>query len=511
MYGRVEATDPKHLDCTRFLLDRLECIPFSAPHLPAPKRRTSSGHTHQLLTATMALPGLGDDDVPVSQEQEPVRHELAAGTEWRFEIAYTESVEVKLISGSAELFGTELAPQHTYSFRGMKGAIYTHEGASISSLGVLQSDYNAQETPMTSYVNLHFALDSLRTQAGTSSAGGPRVLVLGPPNAGKTSLCKLLSAYALRNGSNNLMAVNLNPKGGMYTLPGTLSAAALSGTLDVEAEDGWGSAPTNLPMHVPAKLPLVYYFGREEPETDEAGFQSVVSRLALSVVGRLNEDPEAKQAGMIIDAPGTLGAGKSALSLEHVVAEFSVNVLVVLGSERLYSDLMKRFSRPDITVVKLDRSGGSIDKDAGFTLQERQEQVHEYFYGDSRVMLNPHSTFVDWSEIAVFKLPEQDKSAMNAALLPGGVADLTMSAPILQRVSEMDAELHGSVLAIMNADPSVPLEQIRAASVIGFVHVVEVDDKKRRLKLLAPLSGRLPRRTLLWGSWPEQIELNSAR
>lgn len=458
----------------------------------------------------MALPGLGDDDVPINQEQEAVNHELSAGTEWRFEIAYTETVEVKLISGSAELFGTELAPQHTYTFRGMKGAIYTHEGANISSLGVLQSDYNAQETPMISYVNLHFALDSLRTQAGTSSAGGPRVLVMGPPNAGKTSLCKLLSAYALRNGSNNLMAVNLNPRGGMYTLPGTLSAAALSGTLDVEAEDGWGSAPTNVPMHVPAKLPLVYCFGREEPETDEVGFRSLVSKLALNVVGRLNEDPEAKQAGMILDAPGALGTGKSASLVDHVVAEFGVNVIIVLGSERLYSDMMKRFSRPDITVVKLDRSGGAIDKDMAFTLRERQEQVHEYFYGDTRVTLNPHSTFVDWSEIAVFKLPEQGRP-LDAALFPGGVADFTISSspPVLQRVTEMDAELHGSVLAIMNADPSAPLDQIRAASVVGFVHVVEVDDKKRRLKLLAPLSGRLPRRTLLWGSWPEQMELNS--
>lgn len=459
----------------------------------------------------MALPGLGDDDVPVLQEQETVLHDLAAGTEWRFEIAYTETVEVKLVSGSAELFGTELAPQHTYIFRGVKAAIYTHEGAVISSLGVLQSDYNAQETPMTTYINLHFALDSLRTQAGTSSGNGPRVLVLGPPNAGKTSLCKVLSAYALRTGTNNLMAVNLNPARGMYTVPGTLSAAAMSGTLDVEAEDGWGSAPTNGPMPVPAKLPLVYYYGHEEPEEDEAGYKSVVTKLALSVLGRLNEDPETRQAGILIDAPGTLGTGKTASLVDHVVVEFGVTVLIVLGSERLYSDMMKRFSRPDITVVKLDRSGGAIDKDAIFASRERQEQVHEYFYGDSRVTLNPHSTFVEWSDIAIFKLPGRDQAQLSTALLPGGVADPTASAsaPVLHRLTAMDAELHGSVLAIMNTEPSAPLDQIRAASVVGFVHVVEVDDKRKRLKLLAPLSGRLPRRTLLWGAWPEQMELES--
>ena len=309
------------------------------------------------------------------------------------------------------------------------------------------------------------------------------------------------------------MAGNLNPKDGMLTLPGSLSAAALSGTLDIEAEDGWGSAPTNGPMPVPAKLPLVYHFGHSEPEADEEGYKALVNRLALGVLGRLNEDFEAKRAGLILDAPASMGFGKSTGLVDHVVAEFGINVLAVVGSERLYSDIMRRFSRPDITVVKLDRSGGAVDRDAMFSARERQEQVHEYFYGDSRVTLNPHSTYVDWPEVAIFKLKGglDSTGGLDASLLPGGVADPLYSgkpASTLERVMEMDPELHNSVLTIINAEPTASHAEIRASSVVGFVHVAEVDDKRRRLKLLAPLSGRLPKRTLLWGNWPEQMGLD---
>jgi polyribonucleotide 5'-hydroxyl-kinase len=65
--------------------------------------------------------------------------------------------------------------------------------------------------------------------------------------------------------------------------------------------------------------------------------------------------------------------------------------------------------------------------------------------------------------------------------------------------------LQNCVLTIVNAEPNDSQETIRDASVIGFVYVSEVDDKKRKIRLLAPLSGRLPRKAMILGSWPEAI------
>lgn len=58
-------------------------------------------------------------------------------------------------------------------------------------------------------------------------------------------------------------------------------------------------------------------------------------------------------------------------------------------------------------------------------------------------------------------------------------------------------------LAVMNASPTDPIETIRYATVMGFVYVSEVDQDRQRLKILAPVSGRLGDRPLIWGRWPE--------
>jgi polyribonucleotide 5'-hydroxyl-kinase len=65
--------------------------------------------------------------------------------------------------------------------------------------------------------------------------------------------------------------------------------------------------------------------------------------------------------------------------------------------------------------------------------------------------------------------------------------------------------MQNSILAIVHADPNDTQENIRDASVIGFVYVAEVDEKRKKLKILAPLSGRLPNRAMIWGTWPEGV------
>lgn len=60
-------------------------------------------------------------------------------------------------------------------------------------------------------------------------------------------------------------------------------------------------------------------------------------------------------------------------------------------------------------------------------------------------------------------------------------------------------------MAIVHAEPSDSQENIRDATVMGFIYVAEVDEKKKKLKILAPLSGRLPNKAVVWGLWPEGV------
>ena len=95
-------------------------------------------------------------------------------------------------------------------------------------------------------------------------------------------------------------------------------------------------------------------------------------------------------------------------------------------------------------------------------------------------------------------------NAQATSLMPGASADDHRETPIFVR-SEPSLLLQGCVLAIMNADQNEPVEAVRDAAVLGFVYVVEVEDKKRRMKVLGPVMGRLPAKPSLWGSWPEPI------
>lgn len=80
---------------------------------------------------------------------------------------------------------------------------------------------------MRIYANLHLALEQMRVRALRAIRGSPvppgsgpqearteppRVLVVGPEHAGKTTLCKLLVNYAVRTGQGwTPFLVNVDP------------------------------------------------------------------------------------------------------------------------------------------------------------------------------------------------------------------------------------------------------------------------------------------------------------
>lgn len=88
------------------------------------------------------------------------------------------------------------------------------------------TDYVSEETPMNAYANVHLALEKMRVRALSAQRGSPlpagtdqeadseppRVLVLGPENSGKTTVCKILANYAVRAGQGwTPMFVNADP------------------------------------------------------------------------------------------------------------------------------------------------------------------------------------------------------------------------------------------------------------------------------------------------------------
>lgn len=285
----------------------------------------------------LSLPGLihGQSSTPLPSTQgastsTPIvrTEDLPPSTEYRFEVSFSQTLRIKLLSGTAELFGTELAPSTSvpYTFTGTKAAIYTWHGCRLEIEGECESEYVAEETKMMEAANVHFALDNAREKVAASSSSnddvGPRVLIVGPENAGKTSLAKILTAYAVKTGQQPLI-VNLDTRQSMLSMPGSFTAAAFAHILDVE--EGWGSSPISGPSSIPVKMPLVYHYGMQAPDASGKVFKPLVTRMALTVTSRLREDKDTRVAGCIIDTPGVIAQGKGGSydSIVHIISEFS--------------------------------------------------------------------------------------------------------------------------------------------------------------------------------------------
>ncbi|CAI9627957.1 unnamed protein product [Alternaria burnsii] len=459
----------------------------------------------------ISLPGLNLSSQSAETQNGPTStatrtQELAANTEYRFEVSFSRTLTVKLQSGTAEFFGTELAPSTTYTFQGTKGAIFTWHGCKLDIGGEVESDYIAEETPMMSCANLHFALENLRDRSIASGSVdmGPRVLVVGPENSGKTSLVKTLTSYAVKT-SRQPMVINLDPRQGMLSVPGSFSAAVYSSIVDIE--EGWGSSPISGPSPIPVKMPLVYHYGLKDPEEGKV-FKPLVTRMALAVTSRLEEDKLSKQAGFIIDSSGAISQGRNGVydNIEHIVSEFSINVLVTLGSERLYSDLSRKFSArtsgdpsETVFVIRLDKSGGCVDRSEEYMEALRHAQIKEYFFGKGDETLAPSSQMADAADLNIFRAIEGDVN--------GGVDeyDMTVERQIFEKVTPSEA-MQNQLLAITTASPNDPQAVIRDSSIRGYIYVADVDEAKKKVKLLSPLPGATPGNAMILGKWPETVE-----
>lgn len=78
------------------------------------------------------------------------------------------------------------------------------------------------------------------------------------------------------------------------------------------------------------------------------------------------------------------------------------------------------------------------------------------------------------------------------------------SKELYERVTPSSA-LMNKLLAITTASPNDKHEVIRDSSVRGYIYVADVDEAKRKVRLLSPQPGHLPGSAMVLGSWPEDV------
>lgn len=65
---------------------------------------------------------------------------------------------------------------------------------------------------MNEILNIHFALQQIREAAANMNITGPRIMIVGPQDSGKTSLAKILVNYSARNSQCPILC-DIDPNG----------------------------------------------------------------------------------------------------------------------------------------------------------------------------------------------------------------------------------------------------------------------------------------------------------
>lgn len=186
-----------------------------------------------------------------------------------------------------------------------------------------------------------------------------------------------------------------------------------------------------------------------------------------------------------------------------------------MGSERLNTEMRKRLVSANqdepVIVVKLDKSEGCVERDAAYMQELRQQQIRSYFWGRGSVTLQPQTQQADFKQVAIFGI--NDTTGHDSAFNPGGDDDdeytpysfmpSTAEKPY-ERV-EPSMVLQNRLLAVTYADPGDSQEALRDSCIMGYVYVADVDETKHKFKFLSPVSGNVPPRALIAGSWPEDV------
>ncbi|XP_044468287.1 protein CLP1 homolog isoform X2 [Mangifera indica] len=444
--------------------------------------------------APAAMTGIGSASASTVRQVK-----LDKESELRIEVGNETHLNLRVLNGNAEIFGTELPPEIWLTFPPrLKFAVFTWYGATIEMDGATETDYTADETPMVSYVNVHAVLDGRRNHAKASASKGleasqfassfdntifwevqgPRVIVVGPTDSGKSTLTRMLLSWAAKQGWKPTY-VDLDIGQGSITVPGSIAATPIE--LPIDPIEG-----------IPLEMALVYFFGHPSPSNNVDLYKVLVKELAQMLEKQFTGNAESRAAGMVINTMGWIEGVGYELIL-HAIDTFNANVVLVLGQEKLFSllrDVLK--NKPNVDVVKLQKSGGVVSRNAKVRQKTRSYRIREYFYGLTNDF-SPHANVANISDLHVYRIgggPQAPRSALPIGADP--VANPLRLVPV-----NVDQDLLHLVLAVSYAKEP---DEIISSNVAGFIYITDIDMRRKTVTYLSPSAGILPSKYLIVGT-----------
>lgn len=145
--------------------------------------------------------------------------------------------------------------------------------------------------------------------------------------------------------------------------------------------------------------------------------------------------------------------------------------------------------------------------------QLRQSQIRNYFFGSPKNTLSPFTIGLEFDAFKALRFVDPKSDAMNESFLPGDegllLGALARGNAVFEAVAPSIA-MHNALVAVKHAPANAGQEAVRDAPVMGYLYVADVDEQKKRLRILSPVGGRLPAAAMVWGTWDGALAVGMA-
>lgn len=331
----------------------------------------------------------------------------------------------------------------------------------------------------------------------------------------------------------------------MISTPGTITASPMT----PDTTSPLTNASSSL---YPTTTPLVLFNGSTELSSNPDLYKAQLDKLGECIDARQKGDEshivDARSSGIIVNGCGWIEDVGYKLML-HTVKALRINVVLVMGHDRLYSMLNSHYKKADAAmagngdaegtsttiipkVIKLPRSGGVVSRDAGFRRVARSLCMKRYFYGESirgasagaggtsrtvdlESICPPSSSLVHQYGPTLLEIPFADLTlyklssvSLSASMLPVSAKQATD--PVQLTPVQIAPTLKHGILAVCHPNAAEKFQKsgeakdLYLAPVSGMVAVEKIDMDREIISLLSP-GGSLPSNTLLVGdiTWME--------
>ncbi|PBJ80853.1 pre-mRNA cleavage complex II Clp1 protein [Trypanosoma cruzi cruzi] len=372
---------------------------------------------------------------------------------------------IVLVDGDATVYGAPLKRNVRYNFSRCGIPVV----CSLSCRVHVEGEFTAKISLMSSAIDdIHALLDLARADATISNdvprefhdkgPRGPRVLVVGNQNTGKSSLCRALANLATSDKKYGVALVDTDVGQQGIACPGSIATAFIEEYIPVD--DGFN-----------AMMPLIFFFGdKTVTASSRKRYLDLCAFTSQAIASVCMSRPQYAIGGVIVNTMGwTTGIGRDILF--ELISIFSITHVVVCGSdEELAEELRRAAIGHGITPLRYPKQPRLFHRGRSQLCESRTEQLLTYFKGTIRTPLSPYRG------VAFVK----DVYFLNA---------LTLEVLSWQEVAPL------SVAAVSWSDS---LESVDEANIAGFIVLLEIG--KRFFSFLSPASGNLPKPFLLVSS-----------